>query len=231
MNLSDSQTAGHLPAARLGATEYVQQNLEHAIGAGVIAVGQRLPSESALAARFGVSRSAVREALRVMEVRGTTATRVGVGTFVVATQPASRIDFGDFSATDLIEARPHIEVPAAGLAAVRRSEQDLERLQALVESMQATDDPQKWVRQDTELHDAIAEASGNRIFVTILHSIKSALAVQSAHVNESSNRRRPSEHEHRSIVAAIAQGSVIEAEDAMRFHLEQVKDVILTNHR
>ncbi|KAB1662919.1 FadR/GntR family transcriptional regulator [Pseudoclavibacter sp. CFCC 13611] len=228
MNLSDSQTAGVPPANRLGATEYVRQNLEHAISAGVVKVGQRLPSEAALAARFGVSRSVVREALRVLEVRGTTATRVGVGTFVIATEPISQVDFAGFGATDLVEARPHIEIPAAGLAAVRRSEHDLEHMQGLIESMQRTDDPDEWVRQDTELHLAIAEASGNRVFTTVLRSIKAALALQSGQLNDGSNRRLPSEHEHRSIVAAIAQGSITEAEDAMRFHLDQVKDVVLT---
>ena len=74
----------------------------------------------------------------------------------------------------------------------------------------------------------VAEASKNPVFAQVVRSIRTALAEQSAMLNERSRPRRgQSNAEHRSITAAIARGSVVEAEDAMRFHLDQVHDAVV----
>lgn len=68
-NLLDSWTTP--PAGgRVGAVDYVLRDLNEAIVSGVVRVGDRLPSEQALAARYGVSRTVVREVLRILETRG-----------------------------------------------------------------------------------------------------------------------------------------------------------------
>ncbi|WP_336633507.1 MULTISPECIES: FadR/GntR family transcriptional regulator [unclassified Microbacterium] len=224
-NLLDSWTTP--PAGgRVGAVDYVLRDLNEAIVSGVVRVGDRLPSEQALAARYGVSRTVVREVLRILETRGMTVTRTGRGTFVAATR-TSELTFGDYSAANLIEARPHVEVAAAGLAAVRRSEEQIGLLQDLQERMEAEEDAQKWVELDSALHAAIASASGNPVFAAVLEHIRSALAHQSSVINLTPGRRMQSDSEHRAIIAAIARGSVTEAEDSMTFHLDQVKEVLL----
>nr|WP_301115170.1 FadR/GntR family transcriptional regulator [Microbacterium sp.] len=190
-------------------------------------VGDRLPSEQALAARYGVSRAVVREVLRVLETRGLTVTRTGRGTFVTAQEPARELRFGGYSAADLMEARPHIEVAAAGLAAVRRGEKQINLLQDLQERMEAEVDAAAWVELDSTLHAAIASASGNPVFADVLEHIRFALAKQSSVINLTPGRRAQSDSEHRAIIAAIARGSVAEAEDSMSFHLDQVKEVLL----
>lgn len=228
MNLSDNWAALPVTGHRVGAVEYVLNDLESAIRGGVVGVGDRLPSEAALAARYSVSRAVIREVLRALEARGLTSTRTGVGTFVIAARRAQGLVFDGFSSAQLIEARPHIEVPAAGLAAIRRTEAQIEALQELIEEMQREPDARTWVDMDTAFHQGIAEASGNAVFATVLRSIKSALAGQSERLNRGSQRREPSDREHRAIVAAIARGSATEAEDAMQFHLDQVKDVLTT---
>jgi len=226
MEMSDSWTAGHAVDRRVGSVQYVLSDLRAAIEAGMVGVGERLPAEAALAARYGVSRSVVREVLRICEAQGLTVTRNGRGTFVLSRTRDEPIVFGNLSSTHLIEARPHIEVPAAGLAAIRRTEAQVTHLQELYEEMLAETDPARWVSLDISLHNAIAAASGNGVFITVLASISDALARQSSHLNLGPGRRASADAEHRGIVAAIARGTVAEAEDAMQFHLDQVKDVL-----
>ena len=85
------------------------------------------PWEAELAARYGVSRSVVREALRSCAALGLTQTHTGKGTFVVSARSTGDLVLGRYSARDLTEARPHVEVPAAGLAALgRRVEEEPE---------------------------------------------------------------------------------------------------------
>ena len=208
----------------MSAVDYVLGDLRQAIDSGVVQVGERLPSEAALAARYSVSRTVIREVLRSCEALGLTVTRTGKGTFVVADRP-SQLVFDGYSSADLMEARPHIEVPAAGLAAVRGTEQHVETLQKLIEAMDGESDDRVWVGLDASFHLAIAEASGNPVFAHVLTVIRTALASQSGMLN-AAGRRAASNREHRSIAAAIARGSAVEAEDAMRYHLDQVKDAV-----
>lgn len=230
MSLSDlsdsSASSGGFPR-RGGAVEYVLADLIALIRTGVVAVGERLPSEAGLAARYGVSRTVVREVLRVTEARGLTLTQTGRGTFVTGTR-ALGVRFDGIRVAQLLEARPHIEVPAATLAAVRRTEAQAEALQQLLEAMEATADARRWVALDAELHGAIAEASGNPVFETVMRTLRAALEGQSDHLNRVPARRRMAESEHRRIVSAIARGSALEAEDAMQFHLDQVKDAYMS---
>jgi DNA-binding FadR family transcriptional regulator len=226
-SLSDSRTAAVAVYPRQSAVGFVLDDLRNAIAAGVIRVGDRLPSEAALAARYSVSRSVIREVLRASAALGLTVTRTGKGTFVVGRQ-TNELVFGDYSSADLLEVRPHVEVPAAGLAALRRTEEDLEHLQDLHESMEAETDPEIWIGLDATFHLAVAEASKNPVFAQVIRSIRTALIEQSGMLNERSRHRRSdSDAEHRAITAAIARGSSVESEDAMRYHLDQVHDAVI----
>ena len=84
MSWSDSWTTGQPEFTRLSASEAVLADLRAAIEKGELEVGARLPSEAAMAGRYGVSRSVVREALRSCETLGLTKTHTGRGTFVIA---------------------------------------------------------------------------------------------------------------------------------------------------
>lgn len=227
-NLSDSRTAGQASAyPRQSAVGFVLEDLQNEIAAGVIRVGDRLPSEAALATRYAVSRSVIREVLKASSALGLTVTRAGKGSFVVGRQ-ANELIFGDYTSADLLEVRPHVEVPAAGLAALRRTEADLEQLRVLVEGMEAETDPQVWIGLDATFHVSVAEASKNPVFAQVVRSLRTALSEQSGMLNNRSHRRRAdSDAEHRGITAAVARGSVVEAEDAMRYHLDQVHDAVV----
>ncbi|NKJ37781.1 MULTISPECIES: FadR/GntR family transcriptional regulator [Rhizobium] len=216
------------PISRKNAAEAVFDDIRSAITSGRLAVGTRLPAESQLAGHYGVSRPIVREALRSLQTLGFTQTRTGSGTFVVTSTPSPELHYGGYSARDLIEARPFIEVPAAGWAALRRTDAQLARLLGLCDEMDRQEDPYKWVQLDSEFHSMIAEASGNAVFAKIVADARDALMRQSELVNMMAQRRVASNVEHRQIVEAILAGSEQAAIAAMEAHLGQVERVVTT---
>lgn len=226
MSLSDSWTDRQPRISRMGAAEAVLADLRTSIEEKDLSVGAKLPSEAALASRYGVSRSVVREALRSTNALGLTETLTGRGTFVVADRVRSEPVFGRFTVQALREARPHIEVPAAGLAALRRTEEQLERLRALVSGMDVVNDPSEWVRLDGEFHLCIAQSSGNVVFASVVDDIREALTEQSKMLNTVPRRKEASSVEHRAIVDAIAEGSAERASAAMAEHLKIVEDAV-----
>lgn len=222
MSWSDSWTAGQPGFTRLSASEAVLADLRAAIEKGELEVGARLPSEAAMASRYGVSRSVIREALRSCETLGLTKTQTGRGTFVIADRVASDLTMGDYSSRDLVEARPYIEVPAAGLAAQRSTTEQRAEMQRLIDVMRKTREPAALASSDADFHAAVAEASGNKLFITVLAQIRGALARQSETLTVIAHRRDDSNQEHQAIVDAIADGSVERSKEAMAAHLEAV---------
>ncbi|GAB2624565.1 FadR/GntR family transcriptional regulator [Streptomyces capparidis] len=225
MNLSDSQTGGAVPR-RVSAMEAVLTHLRSAIERGEYAIGDKLPSEAELCRALGVSRPLLREALRALQVMGLTASRTGKGTFVISNGPAQNPTFGDYSASDLLEVRRHVEIPMAGYAAVRRTPEDLDRLQHLLERMERETDTTAWVAMDTLFHITVAQAARNPVFRKVIEEIRDALARQSAFLNDIGGRRERSNLEHRAIVEALIEGSRQEAVDAMSHHLECVESTL-----
>ncbi|SEC18465.1 DNA-binding transcriptional regulator, FadR family [Amycolatopsis tolypomycina] len=203
--------------------EAVLAHLRSAIERGEHAVGDKLPSEAALSREFEVSRSVIREALRGLQALGMTESKTGKGTFVTATGPADNPTFGPYSARDLIEVRRHVEIPVAGYAAVRRSQDDLDLLAHLLERMDTETDNTAWVALDSLFHITIAQASGNPVFGKVIEEIRDALARQSAFLNQLGDRRRQSNLEHQAIVAAISSRVESAAIAAMTAHLEHVE--------
>ncbi|MEZ2391422.1 FadR/GntR family transcriptional regulator [bacterium RCC_150] len=216
---------------RFSAAEAVFTAIRQDIEKGEVPVGTKLSSEAALAAQYGVSRSVIREALRSCNALGLTVTKTGKGTFVVANRVANDLTLGQYSARDLNEARPHIEIPAAGLAAKRRSPEELEHLKEIVETMLTETDPETWVSLDASFHSTIARASGNKVFEAVVADIREALANQSETLNMVADRQHASDDEHLRIVKAIEAGDAAAAKAAMADHLSAVSialDTILS---
>lgn len=223
MNASADWLSENSPISRVNAAEAVFEDLRSAISSGRIEVGTRLPSETDLARKFGVSRPVIREALRSLQTLGMTQTRTGSGTFVTTAAPSSDLRYSGYSARDLIEARPFIEVPAAGWAAVRRSDDQARDLLNLCDAMDHEEDPHRWVTLDSEFHMLLAKSSGNTLFEKIVMDARDALMQQSELVNLMASRRLASNGEHRQIAMAVHAGSQEDASRAMELHLGQVK--------
>jgi GntR family transcriptional regulator, uxu operon transcriptional repressor len=145
------------------------------IQSGELAAGSRLPSERALADRFGVSRTVVREAIIALEVQGLVDVRLGSGIYVAASAP------GRSAVLDLppgpgpieaLRARALIESEIAALAARERKDSDLDRIFAAVAAMrEKMDEKRASDDADRDFHRAIAQATGNTLLINVVAAI------------------------------------------------------------
>lgn len=196
-----------------------------------MAIGDRLPSELALAAKFGISRTIVREALARLASDGITQTRLGAGSFVKR-RPSERLGSHmpmDALATTLgtYEVRFVLEAEAARLAAQRRSSQQLAAIEKALEALRTallSNAPAH--DEDWRLHRLIAAATANAAFIEVLDQLQ-AQVMQVMHAGVDISRSRPPEaikammDEHDDIVEAIRAQDADGAALAMRWHLSQ----------
>jgi len=189
--------------------------------------GDRIPSERQLAEVLGIGRSAVRDALKPLALLGLLDIRQGHGTFLKSTESKvlpDAIEWGLFIGArrtrDLFEARCHLEMMVVGIAAERRSEQDVEHLRDLIVKMRASSrDPATFVRADVEFHHRIAEASNNQTLLQIMTSISSLLQVWIARVMRNEHNFQSSMNEHFKVFEAIEARDADRAREAMRLHV------------
>ncbi|MCW8163821.1 FadR family transcriptional regulator [Verminephrobacter aporrectodeae subsp. tuberculatae] len=194
--------------------------------------GQRLPSERALADRFGVSRTAVREAIIALELQGVVEVRGGSGIYVCQAQGAAvpplpgarETGVGPF---ELLRARCLIESEVAAVAAVSRKDADLDRLFAALKTMrEQLHDKAANEAADVQFHVHIAEASGNSVLRRTVQGLREQergpLWTQIEQHFHSPELRQKSQEDHQQIFAAIVAGQAEAARLAMRAHLEQV---------
>ena len=204
------------------ASDLVRCQLIEMIESERIAVGERLPAETELAAAFGVSRPVVREALVSLRILGLTSARSGRGTFVTSSRIRVPLSFGGISPEQLHEVRRHLEVPCAGLAARRRSDKDLAELGRLVDEFEAEADPARRVRVDSHFHIAVAQATGNPLFARLVEDLRNAVEEQSLAVSLVPGRRAAATREHKELFEAIRRSDGEAAERVMSSHLEHL---------
>lgn len=200
------------------------QRIEH----GELQLGEKLPTESAIMAEQGVSRTVVREALQRLQAAGLVETRHGVGTFVIArpTDAAPKFEVAVDPVRDavaILELRLSLEIETAGLAAERRSEDQLREINEALKTLQQSEalDDKSASDADFQFHLRIAEATDNHYFVDIMNHLGSTLVprkrIETPRVN----------HEHEEIVAAIARQDSYAARAAMRLHLTNSRERFL----
>lgn len=220
----------------------VEEQIRAAILSGELPSGHRLQSEAELARLFGVSRNTVREGLRSLETQGLISKIPGAGggSFVQAVDQRSTarvlaesvgqlIQLGRISLEELSSMREYLEVPSARLAAIRRSEADVETLRSIVERQEALAEHElndaENRKLNLEFHNALATASGNHLLNTFVHALHQVtqsaqyvtLAVPEAHSAWELNLTH-----HRDLVAAIARRDADEAEKVMRAHVSYI---------
>jgi len=192
--------------------------------------GSRLPTESALARKFAVSRPVVREALARLRDDGLVQARQGVGSFVLKRPGTDLLRFAPIgSIADIqrhFEFRSAIEPSAAGLAASRRDAAGLAAIAAAITMLEeAIETNDVTVEADFAFHRAVAEASGNQFFATTLASLegtaKSAMLLnRQLSLHNPVGRLTLMLAEHSSIYDAISASDADRAFDAMRSHIE-----------
>lgn len=194
---------------------------------GVLLPGDRLPSERELSRTFGVGRSAVRDALKPLTLLGIIDVRQGDGTYLRATESEllpKAVEWGlllgERRAVDLVEARRHIEVALATLAAQRRSEEDLRDMRGLLRQMQDAGSDDEFIEADMAFHLRLAEAAGNSVLSGILINIRSLIQVWITRVTYAAESIAPSYQEHVPIMEAVEAGDPAAAAAAMGAHLD-----------
>jgi len=222
-------TEAFAPIERRKVYEQVSERLSAQIGT-TLQPGDALPSERELAERYGVGRSSVREALRMLESRGLIESR-GSGTFVIAPwrnpfqEPLSLVVAGeDVDRTQLFEVRRMLEAEAAALAAKRRSLGDLELMHEATDEMEAAiDSADAYVAADIRYHLVIAEATGNRLLLHLMQAIRERLTEMFGTVFKFPGGPERSVAQHRLITQAIAAEDAERARQAMTEHILRVE--------
>jgi DNA-binding FadR family transcriptional regulator len=139
------------------------------IARGELAPGDRLPSERELAERYRVSRTAIREAIIALEIRGIVEVRAASGIYVRAAAPSSLIPKGSAGPFELLRSRLIVEPPICGAAAIAAKDSDLDAIYATIVAMKETlSDKRANEAADKAFHVAIASATGNGILREIV---------------------------------------------------------------
>ena len=203
---------------------------------GVIRPGERLPSDAELTVRFGASRTAIREALKVLAAKGLVQARQRAGTHV---RPRAEWDLLDADVLawhssdtinesmigDLVELRQLIEPKAARLAAARATPEDIEAMEAAHQRMvRAARDPDEFYEADLAFHLSVLAGCHNQLILRLSGIVRTVLSV-SFRLQRSGVEELPEGIEaHRTIVERIRGRDRAGAERAMRAVIGRAKN-------
>ncbi len=194
--------------------------------------GDRLPAERELAQRLGVSRATLSQALVALEVIGVVAVRHGDGTVVTGHRQAGRIVEAIRHHADrlpeIIETRDALETKIAALAARRRSDDDLARIDDALASMESDIEAGgRGVEGDERFHGAVTAAAHSLLLARLMDEIGDLIKETRLESLGQPGRPQDSLVGHRAIAEAIRAGDAEAAADAMHAHVEMVSDVAL----
>jgi len=225
------EAAEKVPTGRRNLVDIVGSQLRLDIANGLLKPGEKLPSESGLTEKFGVSRTVIREAIASMRADGLLEARHGIGVFVgtLKSQPLQGLldtDPGRVSSIiEMLELRAAVETEAAGLAAVRRSPAQEQMIIERVEEFgRALADGLATSQPDFRFHLAIADATNNPRFRDFLELTGQQMIPRST--LQQGGREAPADYlaqihrEHQSIADAICERNEDGARQAMRLHLK-----------
>ena len=217
---------GHLSPIKLDSykplRELVCENIRQAITDGIFSPGERL-MEIQLADEMGVSRTPVREAIRKLELEGFVVMIPRRGTYVA--------DISIKDINEVYEIRTSLDVLAAGLAAERINDEELETLQRLmVEIGQHIEDGniEQIVELDTAFHDVLYQASRNERLRNIINNLREQITVIRGRSMMYPGRILNTMDEHKELVESVAARDVERAQNAARTHLENAEHTLLT---
>jgi GntR family transcriptional regulator, transcriptional repressor for pyruvate dehydrogenase complex len=213
--------------------EQIVQQIEESVRKGTLKEGDQLPAERELAQQFGVSRTAVREAIKALHEKGLVDAFPGRGTFITngnsnsMRQSLDRIlksGHADGSA-HLMEIREILEPEIAALAAARADEQDLVAMREAVSVMDnARRDADAYIEADLDFHLALAEAVANPFILSLIDSIVGLLREQRMRTFYVDGGPERGQIHHKRILDAMERHDARGAREAMQNHLQQVRE-------
>ncbi len=228
----------HLQHGKEDVTHLLVLRFQQLLSDGVLQPGVRLPPERELAERFGVARSSLRQALKVLEVMGVIRQKVGDGSYLnddASTVLSVPMEFlfllDDTSLQELIEMRLMVEPELAAKAAERATASDITLLQQCITQFKSSQGNQvRLVASDLRFHRAIADASGNRLSGRLFHLIHRAMLNMMMVTSQLVALEHTLEF-HRPILAAIQDRNGKHAAKLMTEHLLDAQNLVMQSQR
>jgi GntR family transcriptional regulator, transcriptional repressor for pyruvate dehydrogenase complex len=211
--------------------EQIVEQIERSIREGVLKPGDQLPAERDLAQQFGVSRTAVREAVKSLSEKGLVEAYSGRGTFVSSGTAASMrhslegfVRSGGANWLHVAELREVLEPEMTARAALHIEEQQLTMMREAVDVMEhSMVDPEAYIEADLDFHLALAEAAGNPLLLALLDEIVGLLREQRIGIFNVKGGPQRGQFHHKQILEAIERRDPEGAREAMRSHLDQIR--------
>jgi GntR family transcriptional repressor for pyruvate dehydrogenase complex len=212
--------------------EQIVEQIETRILSGELKPGDKLPTERELAEQFGVSRTAVREAVKALIRAGLIEAHPGRGTFVTSRVPTGVREMLDqmlkhdkvVGTRNLVEVREVLEPEIAVLAAARAKDEHIAAMQHAVDVMdRSLNDINTFIDADQDFHLALTAGTCNPLFVALMDSLVDVLRDARARIALVEGGMRRSQEHHKRILQAVSQHNVTAAREAMRAHLLQVR--------
>jgi len=213
--------------------EQIVQQIEESIRNGQLREGERLPAERELAQQFGVSRTAVREAVKTLREKGLVEAYAGRGTFVVTRTSETLMQNLDRmlrggpaqSTPHLTEVREILEPEIAALAAERADEESMAAMREAIAVMDAArQDSEAFIEGDLDFHLALAEAAANPLILSLIDSIVGLLREHRMRTYYVEGGPERGQYHHKRILRAVEHRDAVGAREAMRSHLRQVRE-------
>lgn len=231
--MSQIEPMGVRPLARGALSEQIVEQVSGWILTGQASPGEMLPPERELAARFGVSKAAVREAGKVLAAKGLVTIRQGEGTSVNSSDQWNVLDPHIVMHTgpnatfdDLLVVRRMLEPAICAMAALQANDKTLEYLRMAVDRGCHAADAQEHARWDMEFHELLALATGNPVMLILVKSVSQLLRTSRETLFQVPGSLERSCRHHTEIYEAIASRDSERSRAGMLAHLQQVADDI-----
>jgi GntR family transcriptional regulator, transcriptional repressor for pyruvate dehydrogenase complex len=221
------------PVKRTKVYAEVASQIHRLIADGRIKPGDLLPPERELAEIFGVSRASVRDAIRILEMRGLVAPRQGEGTLVlqdaadaVVSPLADALTESRNLTADLFDMRKIFEPPLARVAALRATPEDIEALEEILERQAArVRAGEVAIAEDTAFHYHVTMISKNQVIPKVMDLVMDLLKESRVRSLDGAVRAEKSLEGHRQILDAIKRRDGEAAAERMREHIEEIEMV------
>lgn len=217
------------PLKTVRLSDQVIEALKEVINRDGFAPGDKFYSENELTKKLEVSRSSIREAVRILEVTGVVTVKHGKGIFIADPLKKELEAFREWlinnetSIFEHFEVRMMIDPKAAGVAAVKADDEDIRNMEKACHDFKTLFDEGNTpalIKRDEEFHLAMAKSTKNKTLYYLMKTMTSSLSegwVTSLHTP---GRSEKTIEEHKAIIQAIKNRDSEAAEKAMRFHLD-----------
>jgi len=213
--------------------EQIVEQIEESVRNGKLKPGDQLPAERELAIQFGVSRTAVREAVKTLSEKGLVEAYSGRGTFITNDKsPTMRqslewlLKSGNVTgSTYLVEVREILEPEISAMAAKQVHEQHLAMMREAVAVMdRSLQDAEAYIEADLDFHLSLAEAAANPIILSLIDSIVGVLRQQRIGIFNHEGGPQRGQFHHKRILDAVERRDPGAAREAMRAHMRQIRE-------